>query len=750
MDVKYAIEALLLLGALALAAYKLALVDAENAPDLWLPIGMPSSSHAPSTQLALVIAATLLYVLWIHFSSSKLPEIRSNPDHSSHSRRTSSPRPTLDSREPKRGSSHFLPNSRSRFGYVYMTVPKNYRDSSDDGIVSGLVLGPLISSALCYNALTSSSLPSWYIEPPLQLNNGGHPYPPLQSLVLSRRAAVNLGTLCSCILLTHVCASHYFEARYRRTHRAADGERGSVPRSEMRKWWLYILFTLVVSACLLGARFLFAEARIGIWQYLSYWEIACSATFFQLSLYIAVRLAHRGVTLGELAIIVFGATSLYVEMVNLTRARMWPVTTAYIKTYRLPTPLLIFQLALIPGSLLTGFLLSPLLALSRHIARRPARRLRFPQENKAQRRWMAGGFYFGTLLVVGGLIGTWARWCLGNRDPWLWMVYWLIEGRTTWARPALLGYWAALGSISVAGWNRQLARSRRIRPRGATNGDGLLQEAPPPQASEPGSPVLVNGVSGSGGAGGGGGGGSGGSGSGSAPSTGGMGINFPTVTMPQLPTFPNSEWLDRADRRVPTLGLNARRKYFHGLAVVMFVPGVAVDAAFTHVAFSAAFALFAFAEYVRYFALYPLGAAVHVFMSEFLDHKDGGTAILSHFYLLTGCAGSVWFEASLPLLQYTGILAVGVGDAVASVVGKRVGRHKWSPTTTKTVEGSAAFTASVVGFAWLLRVCGLVDAFSVVRYATIAGVCSGLEGMSGQNDNVVLPVYMWSLLALEL
>ena len=66
--------------------------------------------------------------------------------------------------------------------------------------------------------------------------------------------------------------------------------------------------------------------------------------------------------------------------------------------------------------------------------------------------------------------------------------------------------------------------------------------------------------------------------------------------------------------------------------------------AFTHLSFSAAFALFTFAEYVRYFALYPLGAAVHVFLSEFLDQKDSGTAILSHFYLLTGCAGSLWFE----------------------------------------------------------------------------------------------------------
>ena len=51
-------------------------------------------------------------------------------------------------------------------------------------------------------------------------------------------------------------------------------------------------------------------------------------------------------------------------------------------------------------------------------------------------------------------------------------------------------------------------------------------------------------------------------------------------------------------------------------------------------------------------------------MNEFLDQKDSGTAILSHFYLLTGCANSVWFEGPSRLLHYTGILALGVGDAL--------------------------------------------------------------------------------------
>ncbi|KAI9434204.1 Fph type histidine kinase [Lactarius indigo] len=604
-----------------------------------------------------------------------------------------------------------------------------FRTSSDDGFVTGLIFGPLITSALYYVALRfdtqaagTSQPPIWYIEAPWHLGNDTSLTPP-QALVLSRRNAVDLSTLCSLTLSIHVYASQWFEWRYRKQHKVSEGERGSVPRSEARKGWLYTVFTYLVCAFLLGLRFALDRAGLGIWKHMSYWEIASGSIFFQFSLYSAARLAHRGFTLGELGLVVFGATALFTELVNLTVARIWPVTTVYIKTYRLPTPLLIYQLALVPGSLLTGFLLSPLLTLSRHIAQRPVRRMRFPHEKQAHRRALAVGFYLGTALIVGGLIGMWTRWLLRGRDPWLWVVFWLLEGPRQWTRPALLIYWAVLGSISVWGWNRQLARSRRFRPR-------------PAYGSEPTTPM------------------SGALGLASSSLTSSavsastaVSAMFPTVAMPHLPTdlgLGASEWLDAADRRVPTLGLNARRKFFHALAVVMFVPGVAADPAFTHLAFSAAFALFVFAEYVRYFALYPFGAAVHVFMSEFLDSKDTGTAILSHFYLLTGCAGALWFEGPSRLLMYTGVLTVGVGDAVASVVGKRVGRYRWSPTTSKTLEGSAGFTISVVAFAWVLRLCGLVEEFSTVRYGTIIGLGSVLEAMSGQNDNIILPVYVWN------
>lgn len=170
----------------------------------------------------------------------------------------------------------------------------------------------------------------------------------------------------------------------------------------------------------------------------------------------------------------------------------------------------------------------------------------------------------------------WTRWCLGNRDPWIWVIFWLLEGKRKWTRPALLAYWAALGSLSVAGWNRQLARNTRYRRRPMHS-----------VTSEPGVVVptsfdnsrLHNGgqaaalsdmtISPS-----------------PTPETGSLGLSF--ANLPNLPNLSNlpqlanganvaTDLLDAADKHVPTLTLNARRKFFHGLAVLMFVPGVAFD-----------------------------------------------------------------------------------------------------------------------------------------------------------------------------
>jgi dolichol kinase len=55
---------------------------------------------------------------------------------------------------------------------------------------------------------------------------------------------------------------------------------------------------------------------------LTYVEVVTSAVFYQSTLYIALRLAHRVFTLGELGLVCFGGTSLWMELMNITTARV--------------------------------------------------------------------------------------------------------------------------------------------------------------------------------------------------------------------------------------------------------------------------------------------------------------------------------------------------------------------------------------------------------------------------------------------
>ncbi|PFH53106.1 hypothetical protein AMATHDRAFT_39008 [Amanita thiersii Skay4041] len=752
LDVRRFAESMLLLCSLLYAVFKIS----EHTPPTFPGLPPVDINRWISSEISLLCLVAFLYLIWTHSALSRNDAAVSvKTSDSSPSTPTQScnlPTPpalprTFDSRDSKRSS---LPSQkRCEFSYMWMSVPKNYRDANDDGISTGLLLAPLIASALLIAAQRlspSSILPlDWLIEAPATLPNSQLSLSAADALLYSRYNLINLATYCSYILFVHVCASRIFESLYGRSSTAPEGERTSVPRSEGLRIWYYVIFMYALTIFNVCLKHVFHARGWGIWQHMNNFDMVVASLFYQFALYVALRLAHRGFTLGELSLVCFGGVAVGMELLNITIARIWSRTTPFIKTYRLPTPLLTFQTALIAGTFLTGFLLSPFLVLSRHNAQRPLHRLRFPQEKEEKernRRYYALGFYVGTALIVGGLIGTWTWWCLGRRNPWAWVLFYIVEGRKKWSRPALLAYWALLGSLSVAGWSRQMARSRKYRTRAGTemfiapaavdishgpSTDSSSSGVPPQQTITPAGP---------------------------ANSAGTLGMAFPNIAMPNLPNGTNvtnvaTDLLDAADKRVPTLGLNARRKFFHALAVVMFIPGVAIDPAFAHLSFSVAFSLFIFAEYIRYFAIYPFGAAIHVFMNEFLDQKDSGTAILSHFYLLTGCAGSVWLESSTRLLQYTGIFILGVGDALASIVGKRIGTHRWSTSTAKTIEGSVALALSVVGCAWAMRIVGYAESFSTVGYVFVVCLGAVLEAMSEQNDNLTLPLYMWSMLVVS-
>ncbi|KAJ7242777.1 hypothetical protein B0H12DRAFT_844516, partial [Mycena haematopus] len=763
MDSRRAGESFVLLGSLLFATLRIAREPSDDLYNEWI-----------SYELYGLLAAALLYLLYTYGTLSD----RATP---------------IPNKPPPPQNTHSQPSQIKRklddkFGFIWMSVPKNYRNSSDDGILTALLLGPLISAALLCTAFALSEgdgIPSgWAIEPPFRLPpRNARALPPRKALVLARYNLISLSILTGSILLLHVCASRWLEEQCRRVAvsnppftpspcpspggvnggvtsssgsnsllppaqvngngnnsgngtvngniGASEGERRSVPRSEGWRALYFILFTLSVSTGALLLRLALRYLGSGLWQHLSLFDVFVAALFYQFTLYVALRMAHRSLTLGELGLVCFGGTAVFMEFLNITISRIWPITTPYIKTYRFPTPLVVFQSALIGGPFLAGFLVAPFLVLSRHAAQTPIRRQRrqTPADVLRTRKVLAAAAGVGVLLIVFGPLGLWTRWCLGGRDPWVWVLRWVLSRRR---RVALLGYWGALGSVSVAGWTRQLVRSRRAAGMGAAAGVGLGS----------GMGGLGSGMGGMMGVSMGGMMAGMGMGPGAAASNG---SNDAPATPTSALFAASGEFLDRA----PTLGLNARRKFFHALVVVMFVPGIAFDPAFTHLAFSVAFALFVFAEYIRYFAIYPLGVAVHLFMNEFLDTKDeSSTAILSHFYLLTGCAGALWLEGPSRLLQFTGLLVLGIGDALASIVGKQHGRHAWSPTTSKTLEGSAAFSASVIASAWALRLSGLVEAFSTPLYVLVIVLSAVLEALSDQNDNLTLPLYTWSALTL--
>lgn len=118
------------------------------------------------------------------------------------------------------------------------------------------------------------------------------------------------------------------------------------------------------------------------------------------------------------------------------------------------------------------------------------------------------------------------------------------------------------------------------------------------------------------------------------------------------------------------------RKLFHLLATVMFLPVLVFEPNFLGLAFAGALAVFFVLELFRITLVPPIGPAVAGFMERFRDEKDPGPLLLTHIYLLLGCAIPVWLhQPGAPGystgIASLGIISIGVGDATASLVGTK-------------------------------------------------------------------------------
>ncbi|KAH6662255.1 cytidylyltransferase [Halenospora varia] len=218
--------------------------------------------------------------------------------------------------------------------------------------------------------------------------------------------------------------------------------------------------------------------------------------------------------------------------------------------------------------------------------------------------------------------------------------------------------------------------------------------------------------------------------------------------------------------------VDTRRKVFHFMMVGMLLPATFVDPTFAALALALMLAIFLLLDLFRASQLPPLSKSLAYFLTPYVDGRDlKGPVVISHIFLLIGCAIPLWLSlGTLPRIgnnyltgwevptrevsMVSGVICVGLGDAAASLIGRRYGRRKWVWGGGKSIEGSVAFATAVgiallVAKAWL-RIGGWQanndDAWvmTVGKAGVAACVASLTEAvLTGGNDNVVVPVVLW-------
>lgn len=198
------------------------------------------------------------------------------------------------------------------------------------------------------------------------------------------------------------------------------------------------------------------------------------------------------------------------------------------------------------------------------------------------------------------------------------------------------------------------------------------------------------------------------------------------------------------------------RKWFHLSALAVFLPGLALDPNFISLACSILMFLFIVAELVRLLRMWPLGEALHRLLKPMLDGKDSGELVVSHIYLLLGFCLPLWltpirdYSRVAKLSLYSGVLAVGVGDAMAAAAGSIIARKKW-PGTGKTVEGTLMSIMTQLLVVLLIILIDPQISFlhvSGIEWLVVTGtivITAVMEAYTWQIDNLIVGLLQFAL-----
>jgi len=195
------------------------------------------------------------------------------------------------------------------------------------------------------------------------------------------------------------------------------------------------------------------------------------------------------------------------------------------------------------------------------------------------------------------------------------------------------------------------------------------------------------------------------------------------------------------------------RKIYHAVAIAIFLPGALLAPGFMRLASAGTMAMFGMLEFFRASKVAVIGDVLEGFISKHLDAQDQGVIVLTHIYLLLGLAAPVWLAApslagtetvARSLAPLAGCLVVGVGDAVASIVGRLKGKRKWKGSP-KSVEGTlAAFIVTLLCAIALKFALGTPEPVFALAFTTLMACL--LEAFTIQIDNLFLPIWYFILL----
>ncbi|KAF8001454.1 hypothetical protein HF325_003955 [Metschnikowia pulcherrima] len=195
------------------------------------------------------------------------------------------------------------------------------------------------------------------------------------------------------------------------------------------------------------------------------------------------------------------------------------------------------------------------------------------------------------------------------------------------------------------------------------------------------------------------------------------------------------------------ISINNRRKVWHfALVGALAYPALTQEPTFSAIAVLGSVFIFIALECLRCTRITFMGDVINSLLHFFQDDKDlKGPLSLLYIFLLVGVAIPIGYgvvvDDVVSMRSYLGLIALGLGDSLASIIGKRFGKTKWKGES-RSVEGTVAYI--VVTFASFV----LADFYVLPEGARVKNwenmfivslVGGAIEGSASLNDNVLIP-----------